>query len=49
MFADDLALISDTVRVLQSLLNLLYEFCTDNGLIINIAKTIIVYSRKVEH
>ena len=42
MFADDLALISDTVRGLQKLLNLLYEFCSDKGLIINIPKTVVM-------
>ena len=36
MFADDLALIVDTVQGLQRLLNLLYDFCTNKGLIINI-------------
>ena len=46
MFADDLALISDTVSGLQKLLNLLYEFCNDKGLIVNIAKTVIVVFKK---
>ena len=42
MFADDLALISDTVRGLQKLLNFLYKFCSDKGLIINIPKTVVM-------
>ena len=42
MFADDLALISDTVRGLQKLLNLLYKFCSDKGLITNIPKTVVM-------
>ena len=46
MFADDLALISDTVSGLQKLLYLLYEFCNDKGLIVNIAKTVIVVFKK---
>ena len=39
MFADDLALISDSVIGLQRLLNLLYSFCKANLLIVNIIKT----------
>ena len=31
---------------LQSLLNMLYKFCSDKGLIINIAKTMIVVFKK---
>ena len=44
MFADDLALISDTVIGLQRLLNLLFNFCKVKDLIVNTIKTkIIVY------
>ena len=39
MFADDLALISDSVLGLQRLLNLLYSFCKTKDLIVNILKT----------
>ena len=46
MFADDLALIADTVQGLKRLLNLLYDFCTNKGLIINTDKTIIVIFKK---
>ena len=46
MFADDLALISDSVVGLQKLLNILYRFCSDRGMIINIVKTIIVVFKK---
>ena len=44
MFADDLALISDTVIGLQRLLNLLYSFCQVKDLIVNTIKTkVMVY------
>ena len=46
MFADDIALIADTVQGLQSLLNVLYDFCTNKGLIINIPKSMIVLDKK---
>ena len=46
MFADDLALISDSVVGLQKLLNILYRFCSDRGMIINIVKTMIVVFKK---
>ena len=39
LFADDLALISDSVLGLQRLLNLLYSFCKTKDLIVNILKT----------
>ena len=44
MFADDFV---DTVQGVQCLLNLLYDFCTNKGLIINIIKTMIVVFKKV--
>ena len=44
MFADDLALISDTVIGLQHLPNLLYSFCKVKDLIVNTIKTkVMVY------
>ena len=46
MFADDLALISDSVVGLQKLLNILYRFCSDRGMIINNVKTMIVVFKK---
>ena len=43
-FADDLALISDTVVGLQRLLNLLYSFCQVKDLIVNtIKRKVMVY------
>ena len=42
MFADDLALLSDTVVGLQRQLNILYEFCDKNKLKVNEAKTKVV-------
>ena len=39
MFADDIALIADTVVGLQKQLNILYEFCTQNKLTVNIDET----------
>ena len=55
MFADDLALNSDTVVGLQRLLNLLYSFCQVKDLIANTIKTkVMVYKNggilaKTEH
>ena len=46
MFADDLALISDSVAGLQKLLNIIYRFCSDRGTIINIVTTKIVVFKK---
>ena len=46
MFADDLALISNTVVGLQRLLNMLYKFCSGKGLVINTVKTMIVVFKK---
>ena len=44
MFADDLALLSDTVVGLQRQLNIIYEFCDKNKLKVNEAKTkVVVY------
>ena len=44
MFADDLALISDSVIRLQRLLNILYTFCQVKDLIVNTIKTkVMVY------
>jgi len=45
MFADDIALIADTVVGLQKQLNILYEFCTQNKLTVNIEKKILVFKR----
>ena len=39
MFADDVALISDTVVGLQRQLNSLKQFCNENKLIVNTTKT----------
>ena len=47
MFADDLALISDTVIGLQQLLNLLHSFFKVKDLIVNIIKTkVMVYKNR---
>ena len=46
MFGDDLALISDTVVGLQRLPNMLYKFCSDKGLRINIVKAMVVVFKK---
>lgn len=44
IFADDLALISDTIVGLQRLLDLLYMFCVERNLVINTLKTkVMVY------
>ena len=46
MFADDIALIADTIIGLQKQLNLLCQFCTKSKLIVNIAKTkVLVFKR----
>ena len=46
MFADDIALISDTVVGLQRQLNILFLFCEKSKLIVNIDKTkILVFKR----
>ena len=39
MFADDIALIADTVVGLQRQLNILYDFCQRSKLVVNITKT----------
>ena len=46
LFADDMALISDTISGLQSKLNILYDQCLRLGLEINLDKTNIVVFRK---
>ena len=46
MFADDIALISDTVKGLQKQLNTLNTFCSRNKLTVNIDKTKIVVFKK---
>jgi hypothetical protein len=46
MFADDIALISDTISGLQRQLNLLGQFCEQTKLVVNIAKTkVLVFKR----
>jgi len=46
MFADDVALISDTVIGLQRQLNTLVEFCTEYDIDVNVNKTnIVVFKR----
>lgn len=46
MFADDIALIADTVVGLQKQLNILYQFCSKSKLVVNITKTkILVFKR----
>ena len=42
MFADDLALISDSIIGLQRLLNILHNFCVVRDLVVNIVKTEVV-------
>lgn len=46
MFADDIALMSDTVKGLQSQLNVLSEFCNKYMLSVNVTKTKIVVFKK---
>ena len=46
LFADDIALISDTIVGLQRQLNLLREYCVQNKLVVNIIKTKIVVFKK---
>ena len=46
MFADDIALISDTTGGLQKELNILYNFCEKSKLVVNVGKTkIMVFKR----
>ena len=42
MFADDLALISDSIIGLQRLLNILHNFCVVRDLVVNTVKTKVV-------
>ena len=42
MFADDLALISDSIIGLQRLLNILHNFCVIRDLVVNTVKTKVV-------
>ena len=46
MFADDLALMADTVGELQSQLNLLSDFCQNYKLKVNESKTKVVVFKK---
>jgi len=39
MFADDMALIADTVVGLQRQLHILYDFCQRSKVVVNITKT----------
>jgi hypothetical protein len=49
MFADDIALIADTIIGLQKQLNLLCQFCTKSKLIVNIDKTkVLVFKLSVQ-
>jgi hypothetical protein len=46
MFADDIALISDTIVGLQKQLNLLQQFCISSKFVVNIEKTkVLVFKR----
>lgn len=46
MFADDIAMISDTIVGLQRQLNILCDFCTGSKLVVNVMKTkIMVFKR----
>lgn len=47
IFADDIALMSDTVKGLQSQLNVLSEFCDTYILKVNENKTKMLFSKKV--
>ena len=49
LFADDTALISDTITGLQSKLNILYSQCKRLGIEVNLSKTNIVVFRKGGH
>jgi hypothetical protein len=46
LYADDLALISDTVFGLQRQLNILADYCREWGLTVNIDKTKIIVFRR---
>ena len=49
-FADDLALFAKTAKELQIALNDLADYCTTNGLNINVEKTkTLIFHREVEH
>ena len=45
LFADDIALISDTIVGLQKQLNLLFKYCLDSKLVVNISKTKVMVFR----
>ena len=46
LFADDIALISDTITGLQKQLNILYDYCMESKLVVNIKKTKVMVYKK---
>jgi hypothetical protein len=46
LYADDLALMSETPQGLQKQINVLSEFCVDRQLVINVSKTKVVVFEK---
>ena len=45
LFADDIALISDTVVGLQRQLHLLRDYCSDSKLFVNVVKTLVAFKK----
>ena len=45
MYADDICIVNDSVGRLQMQINVLGSFCSENGLMVNLAKTKIVVFR----
>ena len=46
LFADDIALISDTIAGLQKQLNMLFAYCMESKLVVNICKTNVMVFKK---
>ena len=46
MFADDIALLSDTIAGLQRQLNILYDYCLTSTFYVNIAKTKVLICKR---
>ena len=47
MFADDIALLSDTIAGLQRQLNILYAYCLTSTFYVNTAKTKVLIFKRV--
>ena len=46
MFADDIALLSDTIAGLQRQLNILYAYCLTSTFYVNIANTKVLFFKQ---